>query len=340
MQSSATTTLSEVILSGNNSSIQKASGPVAPATRAQAAASKQAAEPDVNFTPGAVRPQPAKIQTVPVTKTAMLAVLWFVGATLVLLRLAVGTWRVGQLAREGARVEDGMWLSLTQRLANRLGVTRPLTLLRGEKLAVPVTWGVIYPAVLLPQDADSWSEERRRFVLVHEMAHVKRFDALTQLQVDERADWTPERITRRFAARGPKAATGRRRTPGFIRRRTMPVLQEVNGVREPWTFGYLIDVMLTRDPWMHRLDIAAATGTESRLTADHDGVIVADVVTEWADRHGKDFELTLTGPAGGTWRAGANGPSWTLDAVDFCRAIARRPASTTVDDLLNTEVPY
>jgi hypothetical protein len=33
-------------------------------------------------------------------------------------------------------------------------------------------------------------------------------------------------------------------------------------------------------------------------------------------------------------------PSWTLDAVDFCRAIARRPASTTVDDLLNTEVPY
>ena len=27
-------------------------------------------------------------------------------------------------------------------------------------------------------------------------------DALTQLQVDERADWTPERITARFAARG------------------------------------------------------------------------------------------------------------------------------------------
>lgn len=115
---------------------------------------------------------------------------------------------------------------------------------------------------------------------------------------------------------------------------------QVNGVGEPWTFGYLIDVILTRDPWMHRLDIAAATGTEPRLTAEHDGVIVADVVAEWADRHGKDFELTLTGPAGGTWRAGANGPGWTLDAVDFCRAIARRPASTTVDDLLNTEVPY
>ncbi len=120
----------------------------------------------------------------------------------------------------------------------------------------------------------------------------------------------------------------------------MPQLQEVNGVREPWTFGYLIDVILTRDPWMHRLDIAAATGTPPRLTAEHDGVIVADVVAEWADRHGKDFELTLTGPAGGTWQAGANGPAWTLDAVDFCRAVSRRPAGVTLDELLNTEVPY
>ena len=40
----------------------------------------------------------------------------------------------------------------------------------------------------------------------------------------------------------------------------MPVLQEMNGVREPWTFGYLIDVILTRVPWMHRLDIAEHRG--------------------------------------------------------------------------------
>jgi beta-lactamase regulating signal transducer with metallopeptidase domain len=111
----------------------------------------------------------------------ILATIWFVGALLVLLRLAIGTWRVNQLSREGVRVEDGVWLSLAQRLANRLGVTRPLILLRGQRLAVPVTWGIVYPAVLLPQDADTWTEERRRFVLVHEMAHVKRFDALTQL---------------------------------------------------------------------------------------------------------------------------------------------------------------
>jgi uncharacterized protein (TIGR03083 family) len=165
-------------------------------------------------------------------------------------------------------------------------------------------------------------------------------DTLTQLQVDERADWTPGRIIERFTARAAKAAAGRRRTPAFVRRRIMPQLNDLNGGQESWTFGYLIDVILTRDPWMHRLDIAEATGTPLHLTADHDGVIVANVVDEWAGRHGKDFELTLTGPAGGTWTAGANGPAWTLDAIGFCRATSRRPASVSLDELMNTEIPY
>ena len=110
-----------------------------------------------------------------------LVLAWAVGAAFILLRLAVGTWRVSRLARDGARVDDGEWLSLTQRVATRLGIERPLTLLRGDRLGIPVTWGVVYPAVLLPPESAEWPEARRRFVLVHEMAHVKRFDALTQL---------------------------------------------------------------------------------------------------------------------------------------------------------------
>ncbi len=137
-------------------------------------------------TSNAVSPAPTSISTNAAatrkwSSLSLVAVLWIAGAAIVLLRLAVGTWKVGRLAKNGDRVDDGEWLSLTQRLANRLGITRPLTLLRGDKLAVPVTWGVVYPAVLLPPDSVQWPEERRRFVLVHEMAHVKRFDALTQL---------------------------------------------------------------------------------------------------------------------------------------------------------------
>ena len=52
---------------------------------------------------------------------------------------------VASLARKGNRVDDGNWLSLSQKLAKSLGIDRPLTLMRGDKLGVPVTWGIVYP---------------------------------------------------------------------------------------------------------------------------------------------------------------------------------------------------
>lgn len=110
-----------------------------------------------------------------------IAGVWAVGLFLVLARLAAGTMGVARLARKGELVDDGAWLALTQKTARALRVVRPTTLLRGGGVGVPVTWGVVYPVVLLPDDAAEWSEERRRYVLVHELAHVKRLDALTQL---------------------------------------------------------------------------------------------------------------------------------------------------------------
>ena len=162
--------------------------------------------------------------------------------------------------------------------------------------------------------------------------------ALTAIQVEARRSLPPTEIVKRFAAAGPKAARARRRTPGFVRRRVDPELQPVgDGSHEPWTFGYVIDVILTRDPWMHRIDIAQATGRELSLTADHDGVLVADVVQDWAHRHSQPYSLRLTGPAGGQWSAGSGGPELDLDAVQFCRIVSGRG---TGEGLLGTRVPF
>ena len=105
----------------------------------------------------------------------------------------------------------------------------------------------------------------------------------------------------------------------------MPGAEIVNGAPEAWSLGYVTDVILTRDPWMHRLDLARATGQDPVLTADHDGVIVADVVAEWARRHGQPYRLQLTGPAGGSWSSGAGGDQIVMDAADFCRVVSGRP---------------
>jgi len=63
---------------------------------------------------------------------------------------------------------------------NALGAAA-VQLLESADVDVPITTGVIYPRVVLPPDAADWSEARALAVLNHELAHVKRLDAFTQL---------------------------------------------------------------------------------------------------------------------------------------------------------------
>lgn len=162
-------------------------------------------------------------------------------------------------------------------------------------------------------------------------------DHMTALQVAERRDMAPAEIVARYADAGPRAARGRRRRPTLMRNAPVGQVELPGGAREPWALGFVIDTILTRDCWMHRMDIARATGRAPELTADHDGVLVADVVTEWAGRHGAPCVLTLTGPAGGRWSFGTGGPQLECDAVAFCRITSRRARG---EGLLDTEVPF
>jgi len=167
-------------------------------------------------------------------------------------------------------------------------------------------------------------------------------DALTALQVEQRQHLGPEQLRAELRRLGPRAARGRRRTPGVVRRWRGPEPEVVNGVPEIWSIGYATDVIFTRDAWMHRLDLARATGQAVVLTADHDGVIVADIVAEWARRHCRPHQLELTGPAGGRWSSGTDGEEIVMDAVDFCRILAGRPGPDNgrPEGLLATQVPF
>ncbi len=107
--------------------------------------------------------------------------LWSFVAGLLLLRLAIANARVSGWRRASAIVEDGRWNSLLRRLTRDYQITRPVVLLQSGDTDVPVTWGVVYPVVLIPASADDWDEEQRIAVLTHELAHVKRFDALSQM---------------------------------------------------------------------------------------------------------------------------------------------------------------
>ena len=111
----------------------------------------------------------------------VLAASWLVVMVMLVIRLAVANARVLSWRRASRLVEDGRWNALLRRLTREYGIERPVVLLESPETDVPVTWGIVYPVVLLPAASSDWDEEQRIAVLTHELAHVKRFDALSQM---------------------------------------------------------------------------------------------------------------------------------------------------------------
>jgi uncharacterized protein (TIGR03083 family) len=188
-------------------------------------------------------------------------------------------------------------------------------------------------------DFTSYSSLMRRMRAATKAAKNARgplIDAMTAQQVADNAGLSTDELIARAEHNRPRVARWRATRPRLFRR--MPMKQEVAGRTETWRMGYLLDTILTRDPWMHRIDIARATGHKPVLTPEHDGRIIADVVAEWATRHARPVTLTLTGSAGGEYVAGAEpGEQITIDAVEFCRVISGRAPS---EGLLAQEVPF
>jgi uncharacterized protein (TIGR03083 family) len=148
-------------------------------------------------------------------------------------------------------------------------------------------------------------------------------DAHMAVQVDDhRAEPGPE-LAERFALLWPRAVQARRRRPTAVRRITLgsglPATPRFN-------LGYLLDIIYTRDLWMHRLDLARATG-QSFQAGDHDRHIVEqaarDLALAWP---AAPVALELTGPAGGSWLIGSGEPAAVIraQATVWMRALAGR----------------
>lgn len=87
--------------------------------------------------------------------------LWALGAALMLLHLGVA-------------------LFLLRRLHQQTSGHHPV-LRTAPAGSMPLTFGVFRPVILLPADAAGWPAARRRHVLLHEIAHIRRHDFALQL---------------------------------------------------------------------------------------------------------------------------------------------------------------
>lgn len=213
-----------------------------------------------------------------------------------------------------------------------------------------------------PTDCDLWSV---RDVVAHQGGHVQAgmglrglfaqfsprltrpyrkqgmnaLDATNQSQVDLRRDWPAEKLI---------AEVRDGTTRAIAARRSMALATKLVRVPAPGygliRVDYLLRVIFPRDMWIHRLDIAGATGRPFVMTPGHDGLLLAHALRD-TERNvrkllpGYAVRLELDGPAGGAWRLGHGSEvPVTMDVPTFMRLSSGRqpasrcPAEVAVDD--------
>jgi len=154
--------------------------PVAPAPSPSAgepAARQQPLERQVSEGPETEGPATPVAPVAPVVSITRVALaLWLAGAGLLLLRLVVGAVFLARVARAGEPLTTPEWTRPLLEAADRLGLDRAPLLLMSARLPMPYASGLVRPSIVLPVSAAEWDDRRRRAVLCHELAHLRRLD--------------------------------------------------------------------------------------------------------------------------------------------------------------------
>jgi beta-lactamase regulating signal transducer with metallopeptidase domain len=111
------------------------------------------------------------------TGTALLLV-WLGGALAITAWLAQGWFAVHRIVRRARVVADGDWLDPLYEVADRLGLDESPRLVKSDEVRMPFACGLVTPTIVLPTDSEGWSSDRRRAVLMHELAHIRRRDLI------------------------------------------------------------------------------------------------------------------------------------------------------------------
>jgi beta-lactamase regulating signal transducer with metallopeptidase domain/protocatechuate 3,4-dioxygenase beta subunit len=146
-----------------------------PGERPPASAVRPTEERDATAVPHPAVPERPRL--VPDLRTVdALGLAWALGALLAGGPAFVGIVRNAIRRRRSPEIADAEWAGLLGGLAGALGIRRRVELRASPAAAVPVTWGVFRPVILVPASGLGWPEPMRRVVLLHELAHVARRD--------------------------------------------------------------------------------------------------------------------------------------------------------------------
>ncbi len=118
------------------------------------------------------------------TIVSVLFIIWLCGTVILLLRLAFHVSRVNRITLRTLNGDNEKIWSIAAPLIESLRIRRPVSVITSDEVSIPFAWGVFHPVVIFPASAREWPLDRIRSVLLHELAHVARWDYLFHLIVE------------------------------------------------------------------------------------------------------------------------------------------------------------
>jgi beta-lactamase regulating signal transducer with metallopeptidase domain/HEAT repeat protein len=107
--------------------------------------------------------------------------LWALGVLALVARLVHGLLTVRRISHTAPEVDGAAWRAALHEVADRLDMEELPRLVVSNAVRVPFACGFRRPTIVLPTEAMSWTDERRRVVLLHELAHIQRRDMFGHL---------------------------------------------------------------------------------------------------------------------------------------------------------------
>jgi beta-lactamase regulating signal transducer with metallopeptidase domain len=114
----------------------------------------------------------------------ILNTLWATGFAVATMLMVLGRVRLARVTRTATAVTDRRWTEPAEEFRQFLNVRQHVAVLQSDQPGLIGTYGWRRPRLLLPPDCDSWSDDRIRIVLGHELAHVRRADWIIQVAAE------------------------------------------------------------------------------------------------------------------------------------------------------------
>ena len=106
---------------------------------------------------------------------------WVLGAILFSLRFFTGLHYLRSLKQDSSPLPEA-WTEKIEALTNKLGLHKKIRLLASNKVNTPLTFGWLRPVIVFPLSMLSLlPEDQVESILLHELAHIRRNDYLTNL---------------------------------------------------------------------------------------------------------------------------------------------------------------